>query len=203
MKQIKIDKTVILLLVIILAGCVELVVVAKTIAENSKASSDIRAEIALEHQKKDSYEELITAYNDVSKDDFVTDLNDTLPTTDSFVEVIEELESIAGRTGVTIVTRVGDTLLTSEGFEINAKEATNRTSIGFTLPVGATYDFVEIELTIRGTYPALSQFLDLFSNSRYFMNIGTMNITSAAGGSLGSLDMMLTVQVFVQKVLYN
>jgi hypothetical protein len=35
------------------------------------------------------------------------------------------------------------------------------------------------------------------------MNIGTMNITSAAGGSLGSLDMMLTVQVFVQKVLYN
>jgi hypothetical protein len=115
MKQIKIDKTVILLLVIILAGCVELVVVAKTIAENSKASSDIRAEIALEHQKKDSYEELITAYNDVSKDDFVTDLNDTLPTTDSFVEVIEELESIAGRTGVTIVTRVGDTLLTSEG----------------------------------------------------------------------------------------
>jgi SepF-like predicted cell division protein (DUF552 family) len=187
----------------VICGSIELFVVAKTIAANTIEMAEIKEEIAQEREKKDSYEELISQYNDVAKDNFATDITSLLPATNNFVKVIEELETIAGEAGVSIVTRVGDTLLTSDGFEINEKEATNRTNIGFVLPAGATYDFIEIELTIRGSYQSLTQFLDLFSQSEYYMNIGSLNISNTGGGALGTLDMMLTVQVFVQKVLYN
>jgi Tfp pilus assembly protein PilO len=198
----RIDKTIIILLVLSLLAIAESVFIANQIFATSANITKIHNDIKAEDVRRSKLEELIIRYAEIQKEEVARDITELLPNTNNFLDVIREIESLGKLSGTKLVVDLGNARLTADGFEL-PQELRNKSIIGRTLPAGAKYDFLEIEISVRGTYAQLTQFINLFDQSKYFMNITSMNINRVAVNNKSFIDAGLTVEVFVQKVIYT
>lgn len=202
LKNHKADLAVAGLLIFILFGIGAIYLIAKGIVADNKLLSETNLNIEEQYLRRDRYETLLSDYQKIVKDNILTDVKNILPSADSFLSVVEEMESLAKKSGGQIVMNLGETRLTSGGFEIDLQKVKNQSSIGSILPPEANYDFIEIEASLRGNYNVLKQFLSLFKQAKYYMNIVSITVNRVENSDKGvDIDTHLTIQIYVQKVI--
>lgn len=192
----KIDRQFIILVLIIFVALAGLFVVTKRLVDNTTQISQTNKNINQENLKRDKYQDLLSQYQKITAEKPFDTINDLLPNTKEFIKVVEDLEKIAQLSNNTIIVRLGDTRLTSDGFEIDTSKVRdfNSTSSG-------PYDSITIEATIRGDFAGLEQFLNLIKQSKYFLSINSLKITRSSVGTKNLIDTFMTIQVYVEKVI--
>lgn len=191
----RIDLKVILLIGIVLIGIAGFGFLTSTVIQAERSIEKTKLNIQKEYLRRDRYEELLSLYQEIAAEGLLDELKVQLPSTDNFLDVVEEIDTIAHLSGNGLVMRLGDTRLTTDGFEIDADELVSRTTSSL------NYDVVEIELALRGDYKQLQQFLNLMKQARFYMNITAMNVNRIQSAASTDLDTHMTVNIFVQKLI--
>lgn len=200
----RIDKAILILLSVILVGIVGLYLIANRMVMDRREIESTKQDIRTEYLRRERFDQLFNTFQEINKKQILGELEKIIPAGEDFLPVIEELEQIGKTSGNSIIMRLGDLRLTSAGFEIDTKKVRNQTVTGASKPAGANYDFIEIEATIRGDYADLEQFIHVFKQSKYYMNITSMSISRARNSdNTVVLDTFMTIQVFVQKVVFS
>lgn len=186
---------VVILILVILAAIFEIYLAGQQIAEQKREVDDIRISILSQYQRRSRFTKLLDQYHKISEEQIIQELEEILPDTSNFLSVIEELEEIADISNSELEISLGDTRLTAEGFEIpvrtNVKKGTNG------------YDVVSIDVSLRGDFEGIQEFLNLFYQSKYFMNITQVLMNKVDNQSGEYLDTHLKVDVFVSGVIYD
>lgn len=195
------DTTIAILISLILTGIVLVYVLGTSIINNEQKVEQVKLDIQSEYIRRERYDELLDTYLGIVDEGIVAEFPELLPTHDNFLSVVKELESIATMSNNLIVMRLGDAKLTSEGVELESGSSTipstrNRVQVG-----GTNFDFIEIEATLRGSYSDLEQFINLFGQAKYFMNIDNMVINRVQNDSGTFIDTQLRIHIFVEKLI--
>lgn len=198
----KISLTIILLVALILAGISVLFFLFKKIVGDVHVIQRTEGDIQTQYILRNRYQELLKQYLDITAENYIKDIKQVIPSSDEFLKVVEELEAIATLSSNSIVVSLGETRLTSDGFEIDTQKVRNQSNIGTLLPAQSEYDFIEIEATTRGDYTSLDQFLNLLTQAKYFMNITSITINRVQlTPTHAVIDTHFTIQIYVQKVI--
>lgn len=201
-KSKKLNISVLILVMVILVGIAVLFFLFKKIITDVQTIQKTEGNIQTQYILRERYKELLAQYLNITQEGYIEQIQELLPSGDDFLRVVEDLESIAALSNNTIVVSLGETRLTSDGFEIDTQKVRNQSAVGTLLPQQSAYDFIEIEVTTRGNYSSLEQFLGLLSQSRYFMNITSMTINRIQTTPESVvIDTHFTIQIYVQKVI--
>ncbi|MCA9378832.1 hypothetical protein KC640_00230 [Candidatus Dojkabacteria bacterium] len=201
-KSKKLNISVLILVVVILFGIAILFFLFKKIITDVQTIQKTEGDIQTQYILRERYKELLAQYLSITNEGYIDKIEELLPSGDDFLKVVEDLESIAALSGNSVVVSLGETRLTSDGFEIDTQKVRNQSAVGTLLPQQSDYDFIEIEVTTRGSYASLEQFLGLLSQSRYFMNITSMIVNRIQlTKDTAVIDTHLTIQIYVQKVI--
>lgn len=198
----KIDKIIVALILVSLVGIAEAVVIGSIIISSNSQIATINADIRSEEARREAINQLTTRFSEVENEGIVTEINDLLPSADNFLDVLVDIEESANRAGVILVISLGDARLTTEGFEL-PNELRNQSIIGRTLPPDANYDFLEVDLTVRGEYDEVQQFMNYFDQSKYYMNLTSVTINRISLTENSFIDASFTAEIFVQQVVFN
>ncbi len=198
MKRNKPDNITLLLIVFILTGVVTIYITGTKIVEGTQAIDETKLEIQSEYIRRERYQELLESYQTLKQQGALEEIDSVLPSADNFVEVIEELESIALLSNNQIQMRLGEAKLTSQGIELSTEDLVQSAIIS-----EGGYDRIQIEVSLRGKYADLEQFLHLFYQAKYYLNITAMNANRLSTDAGAYIDTFFTIDVFVQTVIYN
>lgn len=198
----KIDKTIVGLLIVSVLSIALAVLIGSIIVGQNERISQIQADILAQETRRDALNQLNQRFTEIESEGLLQEVDQLLPDAGNFLDVIREIEEIGSLSGNSLIISLGSARLTSEGFEL-PNELRNKSVHGRTLPENAQYDFLEIELTVRGTYPQLLQFINLFEQSKYYMNITSINVNRISANERVFIDTSFTVEIFVKKVIFK
>lgn len=191
-----IDLPTIALVAITLLGILGVFALGQEVISTDERIALVQSDIQAENILRDRFEELSADYRNIIADGIIDDLVNALPSDENFLSVVEELEGIAWLSGNEIRMSLGDAKLTSEGLEIEQAPAGDVS----TATAAEGYSFIDIEVSTRGDYNALQQFINLVPQARYHMHIVSLR---AVNTSQGVLDTHMTMRIYVQNVLFN
>lgn len=194
------DTTIIALVLVILSGVIGIYVLAKEVLENEQKAVEVEFKIQSEYLLRDRYDELFKIYQQINAEGLVDRLSDPLPSQENFLDVVKELEQLSRDSGMQISMRLGEAKLTSQGVEL-ASGASARPGQSSVQSGGANYDFITIEASLRGNYAGFSQFINLFSQANYFMNIDSIVINRTMLQTGGFIDVQLLIRIYVEKIV--
>jgi hypothetical protein len=194
----KIDSLTIFLVVLILVGVMAIYFLGGGILQNDAAAADVEANIQSEYIRRERYSNLLSTYHEIISEEIHSELDTLLPGQENFLDIVKELEDLAVISGTQITMRLGDAKLTSEGVELETGTSATPPSVQ---AGGNNYDFIEIEAVVRGSYTNFLQFINVFRQSKYFMNISDIVINRIVTGETRYIDSQLTIHIFVEKLI--
>ncbi len=200
--KLKLDRTIVALVLVSLIGIGEALVVGSIIISSNADIKMIQSDIKAEEARRESFNKLIQRYGQIEDEGIIREINDLLPNAENFLEVIEEIEQLAQTAGTTLVVSLGEARLTTDGFEL-PEDVRNASVIGRMLPPDANYDFLEVDITVRGDYKEFEQFLNLFQDSKYYMNVTSLTVNRISVNDSRFIDASMTTEIFVQQVVFN
>ncbi len=167
-----------------------------------QTEAEIQSQIAFEALRASEYEDLIAEFETLTEGNEAEQFSIILPGEDQILSVIEEIESIADQAGGVLVKDLGDAQLTEEGIEVDDPEQVRASGSSDIELKGEGYAILQIAGTYRARYEDLLRFLDLIEQSRYFINIDSVNISKViVDDGPDQVDVRMILNVYVDEII--
>lgn len=163
---------------------------------------DIDAQIALEDLRATEYDDLIAEFDTLTTGNESEEFSIILPGEEEILQVIQEIESIADTAGGELVKDLGQAELTEEGITVEDPEQVRASGSSDIALKGNGYAIMQIAGTYRTRYDGLLRFLNLLEQSRYFINIDSVNISKVAvEDGPDQIDVRIILNVYVDEII--